>query len=207
MNDHQLAIGESTFGGRDQLVSQKGLIDCDNLTRLMLERAKTAREAIRIGGGLIEQYGWCDVGEALTIADTKEVWLMEIVGPGKGAVGAAWAAQRIPDDHVSVVANGSRIGEIDLKNPDFFMALEERFQDCRAAWLLGPEGRPAVPLLRGLQPQQPLRGQRYAAGMAGAGPVGPLAAAAPQPQSLPAVGQAGEAGGAGKDHGAVPRHV
>ena len=128
MNDHQLAIGESTFGGRDQLVSQKGLIDCDNLTRLMLERAKTARDAIRIGGGLIERYGWNDVGEALTIADTKEVWLMEIVGPGKGAVGAAWAAQRIPDDQVSVVANGSRIGEIDLKNPDYFMASKSVFK-------------------------------------------------------------------------------
>ena len=150
MNDHQLAIGESTFGGRDQLVSQKGLIDCDNLTRLMLERAKTARDAIRIGGGLIEQYGWNDVGEALTIADTKEVWLMEIVGPGKDAVGAAWAAQRIPDDHVSVVANGSRIGEIDLKNPDYFMASKSVFKIAEQLGLLGPEERAAVPLLRGL---------------------------------------------------------
>ena len=127
MNDRQLAIGESTFGGREELESKEGLIDCETLTRLMLERAATARDAIRIGGRLIEKYGWCDTGEALTIADTKEVWLMEIVGPGSGKggqgnVGAVWAAQRVPDDHVSVVANAARIGQIDLSNPDFFMA-------------------------------------------------------------------------------------
>ena len=82
MNDQQVAIGESTFEGRKELQSAKGLIDCDTLTCLMLERAKTARDAIRIGGELIEKYGWCDEGEALTVADTREVWLMEIVGPG-----------------------------------------------------------------------------------------------------------------------------
>ena len=127
MNEHQLAIGESTFEGRKELQSDKGLIDCDTLTRLMLERAKTARDAIRIGGELVEKYGWCDEGEALTVADTREVWLLEIVGPGKGAVGAIWAAQRVPDDHVSIVANGSRIGRIDLSNPDFFMASKNVF--------------------------------------------------------------------------------
>lgn len=122
MNERQLAIGESTFEGRKELVSEKGLIDCETLTRLMLERASTARQAIRVGGALIEKYGWCDVGEALTIADTKEVWVMEIVGVGEDATGAVWAARRVPDDHVSVVANASRIGELDLDDPDFFMA-------------------------------------------------------------------------------------
>ena len=128
MNDHQLAIGESTFEGRKELQNQEGLIDCDTLTRLMLERAKTAREAIRIGGELIEQYGWNDEGEALTIADTREVWVMEIVGPGKGPASAVWVAQRVPDDHVSVVANGSRIAEINLKNADYFMASKNIFK-------------------------------------------------------------------------------
>jgi dipeptidase len=122
MNDHQLAIGESTYVGRKEQISDKGLIYCETLTRLMLERAKTAREAIQIAGQLLAQYGWADMAEALTIADTQEVWLMEIVGPGKDAVGAVWAAQRVPDDHVSIFANGSRIGEIDLSKPDFFMA-------------------------------------------------------------------------------------
>lgn len=122
MNERQLAIGESTFGGREELVSEKGLIDCETLTRLMLERAATAREAIRIGGALIEEHGWIDVGEALTICDPREAWLMEIVGPGKDRTGAVWVAQRIPDDHVSVVANAARIGEIDLDDPERFLA-------------------------------------------------------------------------------------
>jgi dipeptidase len=122
MNERQLAIGESTFGGREEMESKHGLIDCETLTRLMLERAATARAAIRIGGALIAKYGWCDGGEALTIADPNEVWLMEIVGPGEDQVGAVWAAQRVPDDHISVVANAARIGEIDPANSDFFMA-------------------------------------------------------------------------------------
>lgn len=122
MNEHQLAIGESTFGGREELTSENGLIDCETLTRLILERARTAREAIRLAGRLIEKHGWIDVGEALTIADPRELWLLEIVGPGAGEKGAVWAAQRIPDDHVAVVANAARIGELDLENRDFFMA-------------------------------------------------------------------------------------
>ena len=126
MNERQLAIGESTFGGREELVSDKGLIDCETLTRLMLERAVTAREAIRIGGDLVEKYGWCDEGEALTIADPQEVWVMEIVGPGKDVAGAVWAAQRVPDDHISVVANAARIGEIDLGESRFLYGLRER---------------------------------------------------------------------------------
>ncbi|MFO7905719.1 MAG: dipeptidase [Planctomycetota bacterium] len=122
MNQKQLAIGESTFGGRDELVSEEGLIDCEMLTRLILERASTAREAIAVAGRLLGKHGWCDHGEALTIADPREVWLLEIVGPGKGEIGAVWAARRIPDDHVSVVANAARIGELDLSDTDAFRA-------------------------------------------------------------------------------------
>ena len=136
MNQRQLAIGESTFGGRDELQSDKGLIDCEMLTRLMLQRTSTAREAIRIGGKLIEKHGWCDAGEALTIADPREVWLMEIVGPGKDVVGAVWVARRVPDDHVSVVANAARIGEIDLAKPDYFMASDnvQKVAEARGYW-------------------------------------------------------------------------
>lgn len=136
MNERQLALGESTFGGREELESDQGLIDCETLTRLMLERATTAREAIRIGGKLIAKYGWCDTGEALTIADPDEVWLMEIVGPGEGEVGAVWAAQRVPDDRVSVIANGARIGEIELSKSDFFMASDNVFKvaEKRGYW-------------------------------------------------------------------------
>jgi len=122
MNDHQLAIGESTFGGRAVLQSDKGLIDCQRLCLLMLERCTTAREAISMAGELTEQYGWNDAGECLTIADKKEVWHFEIVGPGKGKVGAIWVAQRVPDDHISVNANASTIKQIDPKDSDYFMA-------------------------------------------------------------------------------------
>lgn len=128
MNEHQLAIGESTFGGRNTLKSNDGLIDCTQLVRLMLERATTARDAIKLAGELTKQYGYIDAGECLTIADKNEVWHLEILGPGKGNKGSIWVAQRVPDGHISVNANASRIRKIDLSNPDYFMASENVFQ-------------------------------------------------------------------------------
>ncbi len=128
MNTQQLAIGESTFGGRESLVSDQGLIDCQRLVRLILERCASAREAIETAGKLLKKYGWNDYGECLTIADTKEVWHMEIVGPGAGQVGAIWVAQRVPDNEVSVNTNAARILEVDLENTDFFMASENLHQ-------------------------------------------------------------------------------
>jgi dipeptidase len=124
MNEHQLAIGESTFGGRKELQSDKGLIDCQRLCILMLERAATAREAIQLSGDLLKEYGWNDYGECLTIADPQEVWHLEIVGPGAGNTGAIWVAQRVPDENIAVNANASTIKEIDVNNPDYFMASE-----------------------------------------------------------------------------------
>ncbi len=127
-NEHQLAIGESTFGGRGVLQSDNGLIDCQRLCQLMLERCATAREAITLAGELTAEYGWTDAGECLTIADKNEVWHFEILGPGKGNRGSIWVAQRVPDDHISVNANASTIKEIDLDNPDFFMASGNIYQ-------------------------------------------------------------------------------
>lgn len=124
MNEHQLAIGESTFGGRKTLKSDNGMIMLEQLTQIILERCKTAREAIKLTDDLLKKYGWIDTGECLTFTDTKEVWHMEIVGPGKGNHGAVWAAQRVPDDHVSVNANASRIRQVKLNNPDYYMASE-----------------------------------------------------------------------------------
>ncbi len=128
MNTQQLAIGESTFGGRKELQSDKGLIDCQRLAQLMLERCKTAREAIQMAGELTQKYGWNDAGECLTIADPKEVWHFEIVGPGKGKVGAVWVAQRVPDGHISVNANASTIKEINLDDKNHFMASDNIFE-------------------------------------------------------------------------------
>ncbi|NOR88533.1 MAG: peptidase C69 [Bacteroidales bacterium] len=127
MNEHQLAVGESTFGGRDELQSDEGLIDCQRLCIIMLERCTTARQAITLSGELLKEYGWNDYGECLTIADPQEVWHLEIVGPGKGKVGAVWVAQRVPNEHISVNANASTIKEIDISNPDYFMASENIF--------------------------------------------------------------------------------
>ncbi len=122
MNEYQLGMGETTFGGRKELVSEKGMFYVEELQRIALERCKTAREAIDLIGELIKKYGYCDGGECITIIDPQEVWHMEILGPGKGELGGVWAAVRIPDDHVGVSANISRIGEIDLKQPDFYRA-------------------------------------------------------------------------------------
>ncbi len=142
MNTRQLAIGESTFGGRESLRSDSGLIDCQQLVRLLMERCSTAREAIKLAGELTAKYGWIDEGECLTIADKNEVWMFEIVGPGKGKVGSIWAAQRVPDEHVSVNANASRIRQIDLSKPDYFMASDNVFQVARDSLWWRPEEGP-----------------------------------------------------------------
>jgi len=140
MNQYQLGIGESTFGGREELQSDSGLIDCQRLCKLMLERCKTAREAITLAGELMAEHGWNDVGECLTIADKKEVWHLEIVGPGNGETGAIWVAQRVPDGHIAVNANASTIKEIDLDDPDQFMA-SDRVHDLalEKGWWDGEE--------------------------------------------------------------------
>lgn len=128
LNTKQLGIGESTFGGRDELQSDSGLIDCQRLCLLMLERTTNARDAIKMADELLKKYGWNDYGEALTIGDKKEVWHFEVVGPGQGKVGAVWVAQRVPDEHVSVNVNASTINEINIKDKDHFMASDNIFQ-------------------------------------------------------------------------------
>ena len=141
MNQYQLGIGESTFGGREELQSDAGMIDCQRLCRLLLERCKTAREAIELAGELTAQYGWSDYGEVLTIADKEEVWHLEMLGPGKGKVGSLWVAQRVPDDHVAVNANASTIKEINLEDRDHFMASENIYElATEAGWW--SEGEP-----------------------------------------------------------------
>ncbi len=138
MNTKQLACGESTFGGRAELQSDKGLIDCQRLIKLMLERCSTAREAIKLADELTKEYGWNDAGECITISDKKEVWHLEIMGSGKDKVGAIWAAQRVPDNHISVNANASTIKHIDLDNPDYFMASDNIYSLAKEkAWWNG----------------------------------------------------------------------
>lgn len=127
INEYQLAIGETTFGGKRELVSEEGLIDCPELYRLALERAKTCREAINLIDELTKKYGYNDYGECFTFADPNETWHFEILGPGKGKIGAVWAAVRIPDDEVGVSANASRIRQIDIKDKENYMASDNVF--------------------------------------------------------------------------------
>jgi len=127
MNEKQLAIGETTIGGRRELYNSEGMFTIEEVKRLMLERCTNARDAIRLAGELVKKYGYSDRGECITIADPKEVWQFEIFGAGPLEIGAVWAAARIPDDHIGVSANIPRIGELDLDNPDYFMASENVF--------------------------------------------------------------------------------
>jgi dipeptidase len=122
MNEHGLAIGETTIGGNRELRNSEGLFLIENLQEIVLQRCTTAREAIRLIGELVKEYGYGDNGECLTFADSKEVWHFEIFGAGPLEIGAVWAAVRIPDDHVGVSANIPRISELDLNDPDHFMA-------------------------------------------------------------------------------------
>ena len=118
LNEHQLAIGETTFGGRNELVNPEGLLHYFTLMNLALQRAKTAREAIKVMASLVEEYGYASSGESFSIADTKEAWIMEMIGPGAGGKGAHWVALRIPDGYICAHANMSRIGEFPLADPD-----------------------------------------------------------------------------------------
>ena len=118
MNEHQLAIGETTFGGRPELRNPDGLLHYFLLMDLTLQRARTAREAIETMAALVEEYGYGSTGESFSIADTEEAWIMEMIGPGPGGKGALWVALRIPDGYICAHANMSRIGEFPLNDPE-----------------------------------------------------------------------------------------
>lgn len=116
INEFQVAIGETTFGGRKKLRNKDGLHYADMMT-IALQRAKTAREAITVMAGLVEQYGYKETGESFSIGDTKEAWIMELIGKGPEEKGVVWVAVKIPDGQVSCHANQSRIGEFPLHEP------------------------------------------------------------------------------------------
>lgn len=127
LNEKQLAMGETTISGRDTLQNKRGMFMIEELARIALERCSTAREAIRLMGDLVKQYGYGDSGECLTIADKQEVWIFEIFGEGPKKIGGVWAAVRIPDDEIAVSANISRIGRLDLADTDRYMASDNVF--------------------------------------------------------------------------------
>ena len=125
MNEHQLIITETTWGGREELMDKKGGIDYGSLIYITLQRAKTAREAIDIIVELANRYGYASEGESFSIADKKEAWIMELIGKGTNLrngvntnKGIVWVAMRVPDGAICAHANQARIGKFPLKDPD-----------------------------------------------------------------------------------------
>ncbi len=121
MNENQVIMGETTIGNRPELESTEGVMYIETLQIIGLQSARTAREAIQLMGAAAEEYGYIDAGECLTVGDPNEVWHFEIMPPGTFKKGAIWAAVRIPEGHVGVSANRSRIGKIDPNDPDNYM--------------------------------------------------------------------------------------
>ena len=116
INEYQVTIGETTYGGREEMVDPEGILDYGSLIYVTLQRSKTAREAISVMTTLVETYGYNSEGETFTICDPNEAWIMEMMGMGPGSHSAVWVAIRIPDNAISGHANQSRITTFDMKD-------------------------------------------------------------------------------------------
>jgi len=141
MNEHQLAIGETTFGGRKELASQAGaIVDYGSLIYMTLQRAKNAREAIQIMTGLVRDYGYASSGESFSIADKEEVWILEMIGKGDGQKGAVWVAMKIPDGYISGHANQARITQFPLDKPEECLYSPDAITFARSkGWFTGSD--------------------------------------------------------------------
>ena len=140
LNEKQLAIGETTFGGPDTLRNPLAMFQIEELERIALQRCSTARDAIHLIGSLVARYGYSDGGECITIADRHEVWQMEILGEGKERIGGIWAARRVPDGHVAVSANIARIGRLDRQDTMNFLCSDNIEAVAREHGLWDGEG-------------------------------------------------------------------
>ena len=118
MNEHQLIIAETTYGGRPELEGNNGIMDYGSLIYVALERAKTAREAIEVIVDLANTYGYYSSGESFSIADTEEVWVMDLIGKGKDEKGIVWVARRVPDGYICAHATQARISPFPLNDPE-----------------------------------------------------------------------------------------
>ena len=126
INEHQVAIGETTYGGLSELATQEGAImDYGSLMYVALQRAKTAREAIHVMTDLVEKYGYASSGESFSISDAEEVWILELIGKGEGKKGAVWVAMRIPDGYISGHANQARITTFPLDDNENCLYAED----------------------------------------------------------------------------------
>ena len=119
MNEYQVALGETTYGGREELQHQAGaIIDYGSMMYLAMQRAKTAREALQIMTDLVEKYGYYSEGESISVSDKNEAWIFEIIGKGEKEKGAVWVARRIPDGYICAHANQARITQFPLNDPE-----------------------------------------------------------------------------------------
>lgn len=138
MNEFQVAIGETTFGGRRELTGYEGGVDYGSLMSIALERSKTAREAIKVIADLTKEYGYYSSGESFSIADKNEVWIMEMVGKGKDVKGALWVARRVPDGYICAHANKPRITQFPLNDPENCIYSEDVISFARQkGWFTG----------------------------------------------------------------------
>jgi dipeptidase len=118
INEHQVSVGETTFGGREELEEGNGIIDYGSLMFIALERARTAREAIQVMTELVAEHGYASSGESFSIADKDEVWILEMISKGPERTGAVWVARRVPDGFISAHANQARIRQFPLDDPE-----------------------------------------------------------------------------------------
>jgi dipeptidase len=141
MNEHQVAIGETTYGGREELFHQKGaIIDYGSMMYMALQRAKTAREAIKVMTDLVAEYGYASEGESMSVSDANEAWIFEIIGKGEGQKGAVWVARRIPDGYVCGHANQARITQFPLNDPENCMYASDVISFARSkGWFDGKD--------------------------------------------------------------------
>jgi dipeptidase len=141
INEYQVAISETTFGGREELESQPGaVIDYGSLMYIALQRSKTAREAIEVMTSLVQEYGYYSSGESFSISDPNEVWIMEMIGKGKFEKGAVWVALRVPDGYVSGHANQARITNFSMKDPQNCLYSKDVITFAKArGWFEGPD--------------------------------------------------------------------
>ncbi len=140
INEWQVTIGETTYGGREEMVDSTGIMDYGSLIYVALQRSKTAREAIKVMTTLANTYGYNSGGETFTICDPNEAWIMEMMGKGAGSKGAVWVALRIPDDAICAHANQSRIGKFNMKDKKNVMYAKDVVSFARSkGWYQGKD--------------------------------------------------------------------
>lgn len=140
INEYQVTIGETTYGGRPEMEDSTGLLDYGSLIYIALQRSKTAREAIKVMTSLAETYGYCSGGETFTICDPDEAWIMEMMGQGAGSGKVVWVALRVPDDAICAHANQSRVGKFNMKDKKNVMYSKDVVSYARKqGWFTGKD--------------------------------------------------------------------